>query len=159
MSLYFSSSLLLYSDVTAPTLRPSLRQALQPEAIEEVVIRCVVKHLGLAKSVHRLEILQAMETEGEEYRYLCDVMREVFMRLNGLIRQLQTMAEMEQKWAHELDGVREGVLQPSAAFFNDFHLQEVLSVLHVCNVVLTFMSVDEERKKEYSSVTSLFFIV
>ena len=35
------------------------------------------------------------------------------------------MAEMEQKWAHELDDVREGILQPSAAFFNDFHLQEV----------------------------------
>lgn len=66
-----------------------------------------------------------MQAEGDEYRYVCDVMREVFNRLNGLIRQLQTMAEMEQKWAHELDDVREGILQPSAAFFNDFHLQEV----------------------------------
>ena len=72
-----------------------------------------------------IELTQATETEGDEYRYVCDVMREVFNRLNGLIRQLQTMAEMEQKWAHELDDVREGILQPSAAFFNDFHLQEV----------------------------------
>lgn len=75
--------------------------------------------------MHGLELLQATETEGEEYRHLCGVMKEVFSRLNGLIRQLQTMAEMEQKWAHELDDVREGILQPSAAFFNDFHLQEV----------------------------------
>lgn len=118
--------LLAYSDVAAPTLRPSLRQALQPDVIEEVVVRCVIKHLGLTKTIHGLELLQATEMEGEEYTYLCDVMRDVFTRLNGLIRQLQTMAEMETKWAHELDDVREDVLQPSAAFFNDFHLQEVL---------------------------------
>ena len=113
------------SGVPAPTLRPSLRQALQPEAIEEVVLQCVINHLKLTKTVHGLELLQATEVEGEEYRYLCSVMKEVFSRLNGLIRQLQTMAEMEQKWAHELNDVREGTLQPSAAFFNDFHLQEV----------------------------------
>lgn len=114
-----------HSGVPAPTLRPSLRQALQPEAIEEVILQCVIIHLGLTKAVHGLELLQVREAEGEEYRYLCGVMREVFNRLNGLIRQLQTMAEMEQKWAHELSDVREGILQPSAAFFNDFHLQEV----------------------------------
>ena len=108
-----------------PTLRPSLRQALQPEAIEETVVRCVVSHLGLSKSVQGLELLQATETQAEEFSFLCDVMSEVFIRLNGLIRQLQTMAEMEKKWAHELDDVRGAVLQPSAAFFNDFHLQEV----------------------------------
>ena len=116
---------LIHSGVQAPTLRPSLRQALQPDAIEEVVLRCVINHLRLTKTVHGLELLQATETEGEEYRHLCGVMKDVFNRLNGLIRQLQSMAEMEQKWAHELDDVREGILQPSAAFFNDFHLQEV----------------------------------
>ena len=89
------------------------------------MVRCVINHLGLTKTVHGLELLQATETDGEEYRYLCSVMREVYNRLNGLIRQLQTMAEMEQKWAHEIEDVRSGVLQPSAAFFNDFHLQEV----------------------------------
>lgn len=111
--------------VAVPTLRPSLRQALQPEAIEETVVRCVVSHLGLSKSVQGLELLQATETQAEEFSFLCDVMSEVFIRLNALIRQLQTMAEMEKKWAHELDDVRGAVLQPSAAFFNDFHLQEV----------------------------------
>ena len=85
----------------------------------------MINHLGLTKTVHGVELLQATETDGEEYRYLCDVMREVYNRLNGLVRQLQTMAEMEQKWAHELEDVRKGILQPSAAFFNEFHLQEV----------------------------------
>lgn len=111
--------------MAAPTLRPSLRQALQPDAIEEVVLRCVINHLRLTKTVHGLELLQVTEAKGEEYRHLCDVMKDVFSRLNGLIRQLQSMAEMEQKWAGELDDVRQGILQPSAAFFNDFHLQEV----------------------------------
>lgn len=112
--------------VAVPTLRPSLRQALQPEAMEETVVRCVVSHLGLTKCVQGLELLQATETQAEEFSFLCDVMSEVFIRLNALIRQLQTMAEMEKKWAHELDDVRGAVLQPSAAFFNDFHLQEVI---------------------------------
>ena len=103
-----------------------MRQALQPEDIEEAVVRCVVNHLGLTKTVHGLDLLQATEPQAEEYSYLCSVMSEVFIRLNGLIRQLQAMAEMELKWAHELDDVRGGILQPSAAFFNDFHLQEVL---------------------------------
>ena len=93
------------------------------------MLRCVINHLRLTKTVHGLELLQATETDGEEYRHLCGVMKDVFSRLNGLIRQLQSMADMEQKWAHELDDVREGILQPSAAFFNDFHLQEVRSVL------------------------------
>ncbi|XP_068681108.1 probable E3 ubiquitin-protein ligase HECTD4 isoform X3 [Montipora foliosa] len=115
------------SGVASPTLRPSMRQALQPEDIEETVVRCVVNHLGLTKTVHGLDLLQATEPQAEEYSYLCSVMNEVFIRLNGLIRQLQTMAEMELKWAHELDEVRGEILQPSAAFFNDFHLQEAKS--------------------------------
>lgn len=124
---FYFISYLIYSGVPAPTLRPSLRQALQPDAIEEVVLRCVINHLRLTKTVHGLELLQVTEAKGEEYRHLCDVMKDVFSRLNGLIRQLQSMAEMEQKWAGELDDVRQGILQPSAAFFNDFHLQEVKS--------------------------------
>ena len=114
-------------------------------------MRCVVKHLGLNKTVHGLELLQATETEGEEYGYLCDVMREVFVRLNGLIRQLQTMAEMEQKWAHELDDVREGVLQPSAAFFNEFHLQEVpwYSRLHVLGLESSKAHLEVEITTKY----------
>ena len=97
------------------------------------MVRCAINHLGLSKTVHGLELLQATETDGEEYSYLCDVMREVYNRLNGLIRQLQTMAEMEQKWAHEMEDVRSGILHPSAAFFDEFHLQEVS-----CSVYLTF---------------------
>lgn len=97
------------------------------------MVRCAINHLGLSKTVHGLELLQATETDGEEYSYLCDVMREVYNRLNGLIRQLQAMAEMEQKWAHEMEDVRSGILQPSAAFFDEFHLQEVS-----CSVYLTF---------------------
>ena len=94
--------------------------------------------MGLSSTVQGLELLQAADIMSEEYRYLRQVMTEVFTRLDGLIRQLQTMAEMEQKWAHELDDVRGGLLQPSAAFFNDFHLQEVGVCLFPCYVSVDF---------------------
>ena len=109
-----------------PTARPSLRAALQLSAVQEVTLRAVIKHLGLSDAVHKMDLLEATQ-ESEEYKYLHEVTREVFRRLDGLVRQLLAMAEAEQKWAHEVEDVQQGLLQPSAAFFNDYHLQEVWS--------------------------------
>lgn len=63
-----------------------------------------------------------MEIDGEEYSYLCDVMWEVYNWLNGLIRQLQIMVEMEQKWVDEMEDVCSGILQLSVVFFDEFYL-------------------------------------
>ena len=109
----------------APTLRPSIREAIKPEEIEEVVLSAVVKHLGLADLIQSLPLLQAKEEENEDYLYLCAVMQEAFRRLNALIRQLQAMADLEQQWSREVEDISLGGLQPSAAFFNEYHLQEV----------------------------------
>lgn len=52
-------------------------------------------------------------------------MREVFRRIDGILRQLQAMAEVELRWWQEIEDLRQELLQPSAAFFNEYHLQEV----------------------------------
>lgn len=49
------------SGILAPTLRPSIRQALQTQAIEEVTLSAVIRHLDLSDMVHGLELLQVNE--------------------------------------------------------------------------------------------------
>ncbi|XP_031557373.1 probable E3 ubiquitin-protein ligase HECTD4, partial [Actinia tenebrosa] len=115
------------SGILAPTLRPSIRHALEPEAIEEVVLSAVIRHLNLYDKVHGLELLQVANADSTEYVKLCEVMREVFRRIDGILRQLQAMAEVELRWSQEIEDLRQGLLQPSAAFFNEYHLQEVKS--------------------------------
>lgn len=115
------------SGILPPTLRPSIRQALEPEAIEEVILSAVIRHLNLYDTVHGLELLQVASAESSEYVKLCEVMREVFRRIDGIMRQLQAMAEVELRWWQEIEDLRQELLQPSAAFFNEYHLQEVKS--------------------------------
>lgn len=74
--------------------------------------------------------VQVIEFESSKYLKLCDTMRDVFRRLDGILRQLQAMAEVELRWSQEIDDIRQGLLQPSAAFFNEYHLQEVTG--HYC---------------------------
>ena len=109
----------------APTLRPSIKEALKLEEIEEVILSAVIKHLSMENLIDRLPLLQAKETENEECMFLFTVMQEAFRRLNTLIRQLQAMADLEQQWSREVEEIHLGRLQPSSAFFNEYHLQEV----------------------------------
>jgi len=72
--------------------------------------------------------VQVVEFESSKYLKLCDTMRVVFRRLDGILRQLQAMAEIELRWSQEVEDIRNGLLQPSAGFFNEYHLQEVDSI-------------------------------
>ena len=96
--------------------------------MEEVTLRAVIRHLGLTDSINRLNLLEATEPDGDEYRHVCEVMGVAFSRLDRLVRRRMAMAEAEQKWSRDVADVRRGELQPSAAFFNDYHLQEVSRV-------------------------------
>ena len=111
----------------APTLRPSIKEALRLEEIEEVVLSAVIKHLGLGDLIESLPLLQTKEPENEEYIFVFMVMQETFRRLNALIRQLQAVADLEQQWSRDVEEIRVGRLQTSSAFFNEYHLQEVIS--------------------------------
>ena len=108
-----------------PTLRPSIQNVVQPHAIETVIVSAAVKHNGLTSLVNKFELATGNLSKKKEFNSLLDIVEETLFKVDSLVRQLQAMAELEKKWWQDLmDICKEGV-QPSAAFFNDYHLQEV----------------------------------
>ena len=108
-----------------PTLRPSIQNVVKPLDIETVILSAAVKHYGLTSCANKFELATGNLSKRKEFGGLLDVAEETFFKVDSLVRQLQAMAELEKKWWQDLmDICKEGV-QPSAAFFNDYHLQEV----------------------------------
>ncbi|XP_013380029.1 probable E3 ubiquitin-protein ligase HECTD4 isoform X2 [Lingula anatina] len=110
------------SGKSPPHIRPSIRQVLQPEVLEEAILSATVKHLGLENTIHQLVTLQ--EQQNDEYWLLQDIMSELFKKIDSLARQLQSVSELEQKWEMEVEEIRQGLQKPEAAFFADYYLVE-----------------------------------
>lgn len=98
---------------------------MKPTEIEEVVLSAAVKHYGLSSTVSKFEFATGNLSKKKEFKSLLNVAEEAFFRVDSLVRQLQAMAELEKKWWQELQDICKANVQPSAAFFNDYHLQEV----------------------------------
>ncbi|XP_062590799.1 probable E3 ubiquitin-protein ligase HECTD4 isoform X2 [Saccostrea cucullata] len=105
----------------APQLRPSIRDVINPEDLEERIVSAVLKHLSLQETVFRLAKAENQQTE--EFILLRAVIQEVYTKIDALLRQLQSLAELEQRWHSEVMDHKEGntTVPP---FFADFHLQE-----------------------------------
>ena len=117
-----------------PTLRPSIQTVLKPQDIETVVLSAAVKHYGLASCVSNFELATGNLSKKKEFSSLLDVAEEAFFKMDALVRQLQAMAELEKKWWQDLMDICKENVQPSAAFFNDYHLQEVRLKI-ACSIV------------------------
>ncbi|XP_055995500.1 probable E3 ubiquitin-protein ligase HECTD4 isoform X2 [Ostrea edulis] len=102
-------------------LRPSIRDVVNPEDLEERIVSAVLKHLSLQETVFKLPKAENQQTE--EFVLLRTVIQEVYAKIDGLLRQLQSLAELEQRWHNEVRDHNEGntTVPP---FFSDFHLQE-----------------------------------
>ncbi|TSW08319.1 putative E3 ubiquitin-protein ligase HECTD4 [Bagarius yarrelli] len=107
-----------------PQFRPSIKEVIRPDVIEEVIVSCVIKHLGLIDSLQSLVNLQYREEHREEYELLCKIMAETFKKINAMERQLQSVAELEQKWQNEVDESHQGKLENNTPFFHDYHFFE-----------------------------------
>ncbi|CAH1233961.1 HECTD4 [Branchiostoma lanceolatum] len=103
--------------------RPSIRDVLQPDVLEETVVSVVIKHLGLFEILQQLSVSEE-GTQTADFQLLCDIMAETFKKLNALERQLQALAEMEQKWQKDVEEAGQGQLHDNTPFFLNFHLQE-----------------------------------
>uniref|UniRef100_A0A8C9FLB9 HECT domain E3 ubiquitin protein ligase 4 n=2 Tax=Pavo cristatus TaxID=9049 RepID=A0A8C9FLB9_PAVCR len=108
-----------------PQFRPSIKEVIQPEVMEEMVVSCVIKHLNLVDALQSLINFQYQEEHAEEYDLLCKIMGETFKKLNAMERQLQSVAELEQKWQSEVDDAMHGKLENNVPFFYDYHFNEV----------------------------------
>ncbi|XP_030356541.1 probable E3 ubiquitin-protein ligase HECTD4 isoform X4 [Strigops habroptila] len=107
-----------------PQFRPSIKDVIQPEVMEEMVVSCVIKHLNLVDALQSLINFQYQEEHAEEYDLLCKIMGETFKKLNAMERQLQSVAELEQKWQNEVDDAMHGKLENNVPFFYDYHFNE-----------------------------------
>ncbi|XP_014109257.1 PREDICTED: probable E3 ubiquitin-protein ligase HECTD4 isoform X2 [Pseudopodoces humilis] len=107
-----------------PQFRPSIKEVIQPEVMEEMVVSCVIKHLNLVDALQSLINFQYQEEHAEEYDLLCKIMGETFKKLNAMERQLQSVAELEQKWQNEVDDATHGKLENNVPFFYDYHFNE-----------------------------------
>lgn len=67
----------------------NIREVIQPEVMEEMVVSCVIKHLNLVDALQSLINFQYQEEHAEEYDLLCKIMGETFKKLNAMERQLQ----------------------------------------------------------------------
>uniref|UniRef100_W5LMJ7 HECT domain E3 ubiquitin protein ligase 4 n=1 Tax=Astyanax mexicanus TaxID=7994 RepID=W5LMJ7_ASTMX len=107
-----------------PQFRPSIKEVIRPDVMEEVIVSCVIKHLGLIDALQSLVNFQYREEHGEEYELLCKIMAETFKKVNAMERQLQSVAELEQKWQSEVDEAQQGKLENNTPFFYDYHFFE-----------------------------------
>nr|XP_033812752.1 probable E3 ubiquitin-protein ligase HECTD4 isoform X2 [Geotrypetes seraphini] len=107
-----------------PQFRPSIKEVIQPDVMEEMVVSCVIKHLNLVDALQSLINFQYREEHVEEYDLLCKIIGETFKKLNAMERQLQSVAELEQKWQSEVEDALAGKLENNLPFFYDYHFNE-----------------------------------
>ncbi|RVE68479.1 hypothetical protein OJAV_G00091690 [Oryzias javanicus] len=107
-----------------PQFRPSIKEVIRPDVMEEVIVSCVIKHLSLVDALQSLVNYQYREDHAEEYDLVCKIMAETFKKINAMERQLQSVAELEQKWQNEVDEAQQGKLENNTPFFHDYHFFE-----------------------------------
>uniref|UniRef100_A0AAY5ESC2 HECT domain-containing protein n=1 Tax=Electrophorus electricus TaxID=8005 RepID=A0AAY5ESC2_ELEEL len=107
-----------------PQFRPSIKEVIQPDIMEEVIVSCVIKHLGLIDALQSLVNFQYRDEHREEHDLLCKIMVETFKKINAMERQLQSVAELEQKWQSEVGEAQQGKLENNTPFFHDYHFFE-----------------------------------
>ncbi|XP_005729506.1 probable E3 ubiquitin-protein ligase HECTD4 isoform X5 [Pundamilia nyererei] len=107
-----------------PQFRPSIKEVIRPDVMEEVIVSCVIKHLSLVDALQSLVNYQYREDHTEEYDLLCKIMAETFKKINAMERQLQSVAELEQKWQNEVEEAQQGKLENNTPFFHDYHFFE-----------------------------------
>ena len=105
-----------------PILRPSIQKVIEPTKLEEAVIASVVKHFSLKEVINNISTHeQEMSTE---YFVLIDIMAETYQKLNGLIRILQQIAELENLWHDDVRELKGKKFTINEAFFSNYSHDE-----------------------------------
>ncbi|XP_076346000.1 putative E3 ubiquitin-protein ligase HECTD4 isoform X3 [Tachypleus tridentatus] len=111
------------SGLSAPQLRPSIRDIIQTDKLEEMIVSAVIKHLSLDESVRQLKAEQE-NLRSLDQRLLAEAMKQTFRRIDALIRRLQVLAELEQRWQAEVEDIRKGLMPSHLSLFTMYHLLE-----------------------------------
>ena len=103
-----------------PTLRPSIRDLIQPDLLEDVIVSACLKQYGIDSALHILGHSTGGGSDVENSKALIDA---IFNRINGLERRLQALAELERNWWHDVEDMAkaENVTMTESFFFALLH--------------------------------------
>ena len=134
-----------------PILRPSIQKVIEPTKLEEAVIASVVKHFSLKEVINNISTHeQEMSTE---YFVLIDIMAETYQKLNGLIRILQQIAELENLWHDDVRELKGKKFTINEAFFSNYSHDE--SKIRILALLSFLKDVDFDPQISQKSVDDL----
>ena len=84
----------------SPTLRPSIREVIQPDLLEDVIVSACLKQYGIESA---LQLLGHSTGDGPDVESSKNLIDAIFTRINGLERRLQALAELERNWWHDVE--------------------------------------------------------
>ena len=108
----------IISNAQPPTLRPSIQRLIEPEKLEEAILSVVLKHFDMKDMVDNLSLHEA--DMSNEYFTFVEIIQETYMKFNRLVRILQQIAEIENKWNDEVIELRAGLLDLNECFFANY---------------------------------------
>ena len=108
----------IISNTQPPTLRPSIQRLIEPEKLEEAILSVVLKHFDMKDMVDNLSLHEA--DMSNEYFTFVEIIQESYMKFNRLVRILQQIAEIENKWNDEVIELRAGLLDLNECFFANY---------------------------------------
>ena len=103
-----------------PTLRPSIRELIRPDLLEDVIVSSCLKQYGVDSP---LRILGHSTGDGSDVECSKTLIDAIFNRINGLERRLQALAELERNWWHDVEDMAkaEKATSTEAFFFSLLH--------------------------------------
>ena len=112
-----------------PTLRPSIRELIQPDLLEEVIVSACLKQYGIQSPLRLLG--HSATGGGQDVESNKTIIDAIFNRINGLERRLQALAELERNWWHDVEDMAKAEKATSTETF-------FFALLHHENTVKSF---------------------
>ena len=106
------------SGIGLPIMRESTKKLIQPHLLEETIVSVIIKHMCLTDTLDAFLLDEDPTTP--DACLLADIMVDVYLKISSLIRRLQGIAELEQKWCNEVCNVREDLVSMKDVFFSDY---------------------------------------
>ena len=129
-----------------PVLRSSLKSVICPEMLEEKILTVVIKHMGLSETVNNIGMWE--QENSPEFFILSELVTEVYLKINSLIRRLQVLANLESQWKEEVSKMKIGDVELKEVFFQDYlhHESKTKELALLC--FLKGVKIDEKSQEQ-----------
>jgi E3 ubiquitin-protein ligase HECTD4 len=115
--------------------------------LEEKILTVVIKHMGLSDTVNNIGMWQ--QETCPEFFILSELVTEVYLKINSLIRRLQVLANLESQWKEEVSKMKVGDdVEVKDVFFQDYlhHESKTKELALLC--FLKGVKIDEKSQEQ-----------